>query len=70
MSNEEHLIENTLSYIENIGWENFDEDNPEDLKKARLSIENSELVDDKTLLWLIKMAIYVEYSNKVWGIEV
>lgn len=60
MSNDEHLIENILTYIENIGWQNFDEDNPEDLKKARKNVDNSNLVNDEVFLWLLKMAVYVD----------
>lgn len=69
MSNDEHLIENILTYIENIGWQNFDEDNPEDLKKARKNIDNSDLVNDEVFLWLLKMAVYIEYQKDVWRNE-
>lgn len=69
MSNDEHLIENILTYIENIGWQKFDEDNPEDLKKARKNIDNSDLVNDEVFLWLLKMAAYVDYQKDVWRNE-
>lgn len=69
MSNDEHLIENILTYIENIGWQKFDEDNPEDLKKARKNIDNSDLVNDEVFLWLLKMAVYIEYQKDVWRNE-
>lgn len=69
MSNDEHLIENILTYIENIGWQNFDEDNPEDLKKARKNVDNSNLVNDEVFLWLLKMAVYVDYQKDVWRNE-
>lgn len=69
MSNDEHLIENILTYIENISWQKFDEDNPEDLKKARKNIDNSDLVNDEVFLWLLKMAVYIEYQKDVWGEE-
>lgn len=69
MSNDEHLIENILTYIENISWQKFDEDNPEDLKKARKNIDNSDLVNDEVFLWLLKMAVYIEYQKDVWRNE-
>lgn len=69
MSNDEHLVENILTYIENIGWQNFDEDNPEDLKKARKNVDNSDLVNDEVFLWLLKMAVYVDYQKDVWRNE-
>lgn len=67
MSNEEHLIENLLAYVQAVGWaeanklENFDN------IYERYGSNGDIKVSKETFEWLLNMAVYVVYKESVWG---
>ena len=71
MSSEEHLVENIVCYVEDVGWNEFhDQVTVEDIKKKGLesfSRCGDVEVSLETLAWLFTMARYVDYQSKEWG---
>lgn len=72
MSSEEHYVENLISKIQYIGWENIpDEDSPEFFKFFREFREEwkdlclSQPVSYESFKWLVRMAQYVVYGCTV-----
>jgi hypothetical protein len=67
MSNEEHIVENIICWVQNIGWKNIPEQNTDEWQIAYNSIcENSD-VSQEIFSWLLEMAKYVVYQATVWG---
>jgi len=68
MSNEEHLIENLIAYVQDIGWANVPS-NPNSLAfydlYSRYNNNGNTSVDVNTFCWLLKMAVYVVYHATV-----
>lgn len=64
MSNEEHLIENLICYVQSVGWANVP-DNVGSLDfhnvYKRYGNNGRTEVDRRTFKWLLDMAVYVVY---------
>lgn len=65
MCNEDHTVENIISYVQNVGWQNIDLDHP---KKHKCCCYPEELPDE-TFAWLLRMAVYVVYYSTVVGVD-
>ena len=70
MCNEDHLVENIACLIQNEGWIKFSSPvSIETAKEYRDRIPCSELVDDKTLAWMMSQASYMIYQATCWGVD-
>lgn len=71
MSDEEHLIENLICYVQSVGWANVPEQHTKsfhDLYK-RYGKNGQTQVTPETFKWLLDMAVYVVYQATVWGVD-
>lgn len=69
MSNEEHLIENLLTYVQAVGWSEAGElVNFEDIYE-RYGSNGGTKVSKEIFEWLLNMAVYVVYQESVWGTD-
>lgn len=61
MSDEEHLIENLIAYVQSVGWSEASElVNLDDIYN-RYGSNGKMKVDKATFEWLLDMAVYVVY---------
>ena len=61
MSDEEHLIENLICYVQSVGWSEAGElVNLDDIYN-RYGSNGRTKVDKATFEWLLQMAVYVVY---------
>ena len=61
MSDEEHLIENLIAYVQSVGWSEASElVNLDDIYN-RYGSNGKTKVDKSTFEWLLQMAVYVVY---------
>lgn len=65
MTNEEHLIENLLSYVQNVGWSEAGELVNFDDIYERYGSNGSTKVSKETFEWLLNMAVYIVYQETV-----
>ena len=66
MSNEEHLIENLLSYVQAVGWSEASELVNFDDIYERYGSNGNVKVSKEIFEWLLTMAVYVVYQESVW----
>lgn len=67
MSKEEHIVENIICWVQNIGWKNIPERNSDEWKQVYNSICENSNVSEEIFDWLVEMAKYVVYQATVWG---
>ena len=69
MSDEEHLIENLICYVQSVGWSEAGElVNLDDIYN-RYGSNGKTKVDKATFEWLLDMAVYVVYQATVVGTD-
>lgn len=61
MSDEEHLIENLICYVQSVGWSEEGELVNFDYIYNRCGSNGKTKVDKATFEWLLDMAVYVVY---------
>lgn len=70
MSDDEHLIENIVHLVEEVGWDKFC-DFPLTDKVGEYykdyGANGNITIDKETFKWLIAMASYIDYERKVWN---
>jgi hypothetical protein len=69
MSNEEHLIENLLSYIQSVGWAEANKPENFDNIYEHYGSNGDTEVSKETFEWLLNMAVHVVYMESVWGTD-
>ena len=72
MSDEEHLIENLICYVQSVGWANVpDKVGSLDFHNVykRYGNNGRTEVDRATFKWLLDMAVYVVYQATVVGTD-
>ena len=67
MNNEEHLIENLLSYVQSVGWAEANKHENFDNIYEHYGSNGGTKVSKETFEWLLNMAVYVVYQESVWG---
>ena len=69
MSDEEHLIENLIAYVQSVGWSEASElVNLDDIYN-RYGSNGKTKVDKASFEWLLDMAVYVVYQATVVGTD-
>jgi hypothetical protein len=74
MSDEEHLIENLIRYVQNVGWANVPKQDAEDNYPfydlyERYGKNGQVQLTPGTFRWLLDMAVYVVYQATVVGTD-
>ena len=74
MSDEEHLIENIICYVQSVGWANVPEQHAKDNAPfydlyERYGKNGQTQLTPGTFKWLLDMAVYVVYHATVWGTD-
>jgi hypothetical protein len=67
MSDEEHLIENLIAYVQSVGWAYVPNRGTERYESIYgvLSKNGTHSVSEETFWWLLQMAVYVVYRVTV-----
>lgn len=70
MSDEEHLVENLICYVQNVGWANVPKHGKayHDLYD-RYGNNGQTQVTHEIFKWLLDMAVYVVYHATVYGTD-
>ena len=69
MSDEEHLIENLICYVQSVGWSEASELVNLNKIYKRYGSNGETKVDKATFEWLLNMAVYVVYQATEWGTD-
>lgn len=68
MSDEEHLVENIVSYVQSVGWIEAENSDFDDVYE-RYGSNGNLRTDKQTFRMLLNMAIYVVYQATVCGTD-